>query len=272
MIVSTLKILFSRRLLIPTLLVISAIGVMARLGIWQLDRLTQRRAQNAIEAAQLNAPLLDLNQALTGAAPTPIDSIVGMQYRSVVVRGSYEFSRQVGLRNQVWSDQLGYDLLTPLRISGSGQIVLIDRGWIPREDFESGRLAQYDEPGEVTVQGVILDSQVYSALGHNQDPVFDPARRTTAFFAANPIRIGQEMAYSLLPVYIQQIPDPARSGLPYRKAFNLVLNDGPHLSYAIQWFFFALVLGVGYPILVRRNVHKDPKGAADLKAGIRDVR
>ena len=249
--------LFSRKLILPSLLVIAAMAVMARLGIWQLDRLSQRRASNVVVSAQLNAARLDLNQALEAAAPVISTTLPGMQYRSVVVRGTYDFSQQVGLRNQVWSDQIGYDLLTPLHISGTTQIVLVDRGWAPLSDFDAGRLAQYNETGEITIQGVILDSQTQPSLGRMQDAPFNPSRRTNAFFIANIGRIGQEMPYPLLPIYIQQAPDPAWAGPPYRKEFNLVLSDGPHLSYAIQWFCFALILGIGYPILVRKNINKD---------------
>jgi surfeit locus 1 family protein len=272
MITSTLKMLFSRKLIVATLLVVVAMIVMARLGIWQLDRLAQRRASNAVVSAQLNAARLNLNQALTSTDPAAGPSLIGMQYRSVVVRGTYDFNQQVGLRNQVWSDQIGYDLLTPLRISGTNQIVLVDRGWTFLSDFDAGRLAQYNETGEITVQGVILDSQIHPSMGRMQDAPFNPSKRTNAFFIVNIGRIGQEMPYPLLPVYIQQMPDPDWAGPPYRKAFSLVLSDGPHLSYAIQWFCFALVLGIGYPILVRKNGNKAKDPREDSGANKSDQR
>ena len=39
------------------------------------------------------------------------------------------------------------------------------------------------------------------------------------------------------------------------------LDDGPHLSYAFQWFAFATIATVGYVILVRREV-ADRRGRA----------
>ena len=269
---SIFKMLFSRKLILPTLLVLAAMAVMARLGIWQLDRLTQRRASNTIVATQLYSPALDLNQGLAAAAPVTGASLIGMQYRQVLVRGTYDFSQQVGLRNQVWGDQFGYDLLTPLHITGSNQVVLVDRGWVPLADFEAGKLAQYDETGEVVIRGVILDSQTHPSLGRMQDPPHDPSRRTNAFYIANMGRIGQELPYPLLPVYIQQTPDPAWAGPPYRVPFNLVLSDGPHLSYAIQWFSFALILGIGYPVLVKKNRDKVTGTQAEIEKGQSDQR
>ncbi len=262
-----LKLLFSRRFIVATLLVLAAMAVMARLGVWQLDRLKQRRASNAVTAAQLYAPRLDLNQALASTALLTPAALSGMQYRQVQVRGVYDFSQQVGLRNKVWSDQLGNDLLTPLRISGSDQVILVDRGWVSQADFDVGNLAKYNEPGEVTIQGVILDSQSRPSLGNMPDPAYNPNQRTNAFFAANTTRIAQELPYPLLPVYIQQNPDPAFAGPPYRQTFSLTLSDGPHLSYAIQWFSFALILGIGYPILVKKNSSRYTSKLGDRETG-----
>ena len=69
-------------------------------------------------------------------------------------------------------------------------------------------------------------------------------------------RIQQQVSLKLLPVYIQESPDPAWTGMPYRSVSMPDLSDGPHMSYAIQWFIFASVLGVGYPIFVRRSTRK----------------
>lgn len=272
MVASRIKMLFSRKLILPTLLVLAAMAGMARLGIWQLDRLTQRRASNAVIAAQLNAPPLDLNQGLAATAPVTGASLTGMQYRQVMVRGTYDFSQQVGLRNQVWGDQFGYDLLAPLHITGTNQVVLVNRGWVPLADFEAGKLSQYDESGEIIIRGVILDSQIHPSLGRMQDPPYDPSRRMNAFYIANMGRIGQELPYPLLPVYIQQTPDPAWAGPPYRVPFNLVLSDGPHLSYAIQWLCFALILGIGYPILVKKNRDKIAGAQVEIEKGRSDQR
>ena len=54
-----LRRMFSRKWLLTTILVIAAMAVMARLGIWQLDRLHQRRAFNARVSAQIDRPPLD---------------------------------------------------------------------------------------------------------------------------------------------------------------------------------------------------------------------
>jgi cytochrome oxidase assembly protein ShyY1 len=99
--------MFHRKWLLTTLLVFLGIALCIRLGIWQLDRLESRRAFNAQVESKRALPALDLNQE-------GIDSITGMEWRSVKVAGEYDFENQIALRNQYYSDQYGYHLWTPL--------------------------------------------------------------------------------------------------------------------------------------------------------------
>ena len=242
-----IKTLFSRKWIIPTLIAIAAVGVLARLGIWQLDRLDQRQAFNARVIEQVSRETLDLN-----AAPAPAD-ITEMEFRQVIVQGEFEHAYEVALRNQVWNDSPGVHLLTPLKIEASDEVILVDRGWIPLEDISPDQWDQYQEPGLVLVRGVIRASQAGPDFGARVDPTPMPGEILTAWHLADVERIGSQMPYDLLPVYIQQAPDAEWDHLPYRSEPNLTLSEGPHLGYAVQWFSFALILLVGYPIYVRRE-------------------
>ena len=62
--------------------------------------------------------------------------------------------------------------------------------------------------------------------------------------------------YQLLPVYVQQAPDPAWTSLPYRSQPDVEISEGPHLGYALQWFTFSALLGLGYPVFIRRQERK----------------
>jgi surfeit locus 1 family protein len=239
--------LFSRRWLLTTLLVVVAVGVMVRLGIWQLDRLEQRRAFNARVSAQLGAGPLVLTGDNLGL------DLVNMEYRTVTVSGEYDHSQQVALRNQARDQRWGVNLLTPLRIAGSDQVVLVDRGWIPAEDFTSGQWEKYDEPGRVTVTGMVRRSQERPDFGRRADPTPAPGEFLTAWNLANVGSIDQQISYALLPVYIQQAPNPEWTGMPLRGQPKLELTEGSHMGYAIQWFAFAALLGIGYPFFVRKQ-------------------
>lgn len=240
--------LFSRQWWKSTILVIAAVVVMVRLGFWQLDRLEQRKAFNArVEAQLAESPLELTNQNLDL-------ELFNMEYRSAVVSGEYDHERQVVLRNQDWQGRLGVHLLTPLMISGGEKAILVDRGWVPYEDFTGDNLSQYDDPGLVEVEGAIRRSQSKPLIGGRADqapgPGEDPLK---AWYWINIMDISGQFPYELLPVYQVSSPDLIEEQLPYRSEEELDLSEGSHLGYAFQWFTFAAILGIGYPIYVRKE-------------------
>lgn len=244
--------LFSRRWIAATLLVLAAAGVMIRLGFWQLDRLEQRRSLNARVSEQINALPLDLNTAIIEHEGRISElGLEEMEYREVTLKGEYDFSQEVTLRNQAHDGRIGVHLLTPMKLSGTDQVVLVDRGWVPQEDFSAGELEKYREPGETSIRGLIRASRTRPELGRQTDPAPFPGQRLDTFFVANIERIEQEMTYPLLPVYILQSPNPGESGLPARTELDITLTEGSHLGYALQWFAFAAILLGGYPFFVK---------------------
>lgn len=248
-------VMFSRQWWKTTLLVLSAVGVMVRLGFWQLDRLSQRRAFNTMVTANQSKPAIDLNESIVSS----ID-LNDMEYRSIRVSGIYDHRHQVVLRNQVYEDRLGVHLLTPLHISGKDQTVLIDRGWIPFEDFVNNRLDRYDEPGQVQVIGMIRLSDGRVEETRRVDLPQNPAASVAALKFVNLDKVEELIGDNLLPIYIQQAPDPDWNRLPHRILPEFDLTEGPHLGYAIQWFIFAGLLGVGYPFYIRREeARQQPK-------------
>lgn len=256
-----LKHLLTVRWILTTLLVIAGVGVLIRLGFWQLDRLEWRRAFNARATSQLNAPELDLN------ASQPVDDLYEMEYRRVAVTGKYDFSQEVLLRNQVWENRLGYHVLTPMKITGSEWYVLVDRGWIPFEDADSR--SKYQEPGEIRVQGMLRRGQEKPDFGGVADPALAPGEtRLDAWNVVNLPRITEQSKLKLLPGYIIQAPQASWTSLPYRSLPVIEISEGSHQSYAMQWFSFAAILGLGYPFFVRRQLKKQSRseGSAPLNS------
>ncbi len=177
-----------------------------------------------------------------------------MEYRPASVTGEYDFSQQIALRNQYYNNQWGVHLVTPLLIAGSDRAVLVDRGWIPAADYESGDWSQYDEPGVVTVQGVIRASRSKADYGSQADPTpVAGGAQLQAWNFVNIPAISQQTKLALLPVYLQQSPAAGPLSIPVRVAPELELTEGPHMGYALQWFAFAAILGIGYLVYLRRH-------------------
>lgn len=250
---------FNRRWFLTTLLVLAALGVLVRLGIWQLDRLESRRAFNDRVTAQISQPTLELSPQTLENTPLAKE-LPEMEYRSIRVYGEYDHDHQIALRSQYHENQYGVHLITPLKISGSDQVILVNRGWIPVKDWENGLLAQYDQPGLVEVQGMIRPSMDQADFGNRSDPTPAPGQPPLkSWNFVNIPRIAEQMPYALLPAYIQQAPSSTSMQPPYASLPELEITEGPHMGYAIQWFTFATILGLGYPFFIRKQERSELK-------------
>ena len=240
-----LRQMFSRKWILATLLVTLAAAAFVRLGIWQLDRLRQRRAFNEHYAQARALPAL--------ALPTSED-LGAMEFRSVIARGRYDFDDQVALRNQYYADEYGYDLLTPL-VLADGRAVLVDRGWIPAQgNAASAAWRAYDRPGDVTIGGVLRLGQSGAPFG-STSPGSGPGENGLLFWNFIDLeRIGAQMPQGLLPAYIQLDPAAGSDAPPIPDWAEPDLTEGPHLGYALQWFGFSVASVAGYSIHLRRQI------------------
>jgi len=248
---SMLKLL-SGRWLIGHIVVLLAVIVLINLGLWQLRRLEQRRALNESIRSGLAAPVT----VLTGEDIDP----VALHRRRVTVTGTFDNQAAIAIRNRSYQGQPGVHLVTPLKIKGSERAVLVDRGWIPLADAEPEKWEVYASSGEVTVNGVAYPGQ--SRPGGYlvpTDPTLEPDQiRLDTWFRVDIERIQDQVPYPLLPVYVEQSPpaestEPATPPLP-EDNINVVLDEGPHLGYAFQWFSFALILVITYSFFIRQEV------------------
>jgi len=212
------------------------------LGFWQLDRLAQRRAANARILARLEQPALRLDGA-------PLDP-AGADLRRGIVRGTYDYDHEVVLRNQTHNELPGVDLLTPLRIEGSDDAVLVNRGWIPFEMSQPGQRGVFRaEAGLVEVQGILRSSRTRPSRFAPADPTPIPGQTgLDAWLRVDIDRIQEQVPYRLLPVFLEQEAQPQT---PSQRRFprpepEVSLSEGPHLFYAGQWFAFAALLVGGY--------------------------
>jgi surfeit locus 1 family protein len=233
--------LFTRRWWLATLLVIAGVAVLIRLGFWQLDRLDQRRAFNRMVAERWQQTPYDLND---NALPADLHEL---EYRRVELNGRFDYSHQIVLQGQTQDGAPGVKLVTPLVIAPE-RAVLVMRGWVPYDRSAPEFWPQFEEPAGAPVIGLIQESQLLP----NGQPPSVPATSQVEWWTLNVDAIQPQMPYTLMPVLIWQLPEENRpyGALPYR-AEPLTLDEGNHFSYAMQWFTFALILGVGYLFFVR---------------------
>lgn len=245
-----MKAMLTPRWVITTLLVLAGVALCVRLGFWQLDRLAWRQAFNQRVEAQLQAPPLDLNQKLDPAG------LFEMEYRTARVVGRYDFSQEVLLRNQVSENRLGYHVFTPLRIEGSDLAILVERGWIPFDEANLPVREKFNEPGLVTVVGMLRRPlEQPEVVGGAVNPTLAPGQtRSDAWSYISINQLQPQISLKLALVYLQQAPAANLPALPLRELKQPEISEGSHFGYAMQWFIFATILGAGYPFYVRNQL------------------
>lgn len=236
----TFRAIVSRRYLVATFFVLLGMAGLVSLGIWQIDRLHQRRAFNAVVTERYAQPPYDL---ATQGLP---DDLAELEYRHIQADGAFDYAHQIVLSNQPGPNgEPGDQLVTPL-VFANGDAILVARGWVPTDLAGAENWPALQDPPDKPVIGLIQESQ----------PLEEGAPAADGFvrewWRVDIPRIQQQMPYTLLPAFLLQLAEPGRTLDTYPSRFvNFSLGEGNHLSYSIQWFSFSLILGFGYIQLVR---------------------
>ena len=219
-------------------LVAVVIGALCvRLGVWQLERLDERRARNAAVQAEIDRPAVNLN-----TDPIPAD---GLTYRRIRASGTFDPAHEIILSNRAYSGQAGVHLVTPLRIEGRDVAVLVDRGWIPASQASPAERTSFAVSGTIEVAGIGRPSQQEPAIALLADPTRGPdSPPLDAWRFLDLSAIQPQVPYTLLPV-ILEASEPVGGISPPKLQSEIDLSEGSHLSYAIQWFAFAAIALLG---------------------------
>jgi cytochrome oxidase assembly protein ShyY1 len=233
------------------------------LGRWQWHRHEWRDAQIAIAEANYDADPVPLEQVVDDPADALPDDA---QWRPVSVTGHY-LDTTVLLRNRPVDGNPAYHVVVPFVVAGSGDVLVVDRGWVPTGADASETVEVPAAPaGEVdlvvrlrTAERVsgrpptdgwvhaVAPDQVMTAAGDEAAPGTDGALYTGLY--------GQRVSEDPAPAEVPgALPPPD-------------LDPGSHLSYAFQWWVFALGALVGLSWLARREIVEERAGSPALAAG-----
>lgn len=217
-------------------LIATCVGVTAtaRLGVWQLERASQKQAlQHALDQRS-GLPQLPVSEL----AKTP-DEAAGQHYRHVRLEGRWMSAFTVFLDNRQMNGRPGFFVVTPLKLAASNDAVIVQRGWVPRDAEERSRLPTIPSPSaEVIVVGHIappparlyeFGSAASGVIRQNLD-LAAYSRETGLRFA--PLSVVQDASPEGGDGLLRQWPHPA-------------VDVHKHYGYAFQWFALcALMAGL----------------------------
>jgi surfeit locus 1 family protein len=233
----------ARRFVLVGLLLISAVFV--RLGFWQLSRLRERQAANRVAVSALAAPPVSLDRV-------DQTDFANLAQHRLVATGRYDSEHEIVLRGVALDGVPGVHVVTPLLLSGQEAAVLVDRGFVPAPDAVTVDTDSLREPGQVRVEGIAIP------IPSGGGKPLEHAGRTT-WSRLDLMALRDRLPYPIFPLYLRQLPDSSLPAFPRRVA-PPPLDEGPHLSYAVQWFLFA-VMAVMFGVLVVNR----PQGAVRSK-------
>jgi surfeit locus 1 family protein len=215
-------------------LVIAVVAVLVSLGQWQLERLEQVRTSNARLAERISAPPMDLGSLLAEVGRSDADAL---EFRRIVVEGSFRSEEEVLQRNRIQRGLQGLDVLTPLDL-GDGTTLLVRRGWVPTSLDTPPVTAAPPPSGTVVVTGILERSVSQPTFGA-RDP---EDGLLTRVFHPDTERLDRQMTGSLLPVVLRMDAPPGAGPTTLPVAPDPPgLDEGSHLSYAVQWHVFGLL-------------------------------
>jgi len=246
-------------------LAISAVAVVA--GFWQHGRHVDRADARAAYDAAVEAPPAEVVEvAPAGAAVLPD----GAEWRTVTATGTINPESVTVLRGRPIDRTASWQYLAWLE-TDAGEAVLVSLGWVPQpEPDEEAEAPVIDPDAIVTVTGVLR--------AWEEDDGRESSDSVTRITPAQlPVPDG-----AVVPGYVmvRELCDQegcAPSGVGEQVPLP-ELTLGPHLSYAFQWWIFALLAPVGGILLLRRDARLQdeseapPASAAQSRVALRRSR
>lgn len=234
---------FARRpfWLVSHLFAASVVVLFLALGFWQLDRLDQRRQANEV-IERRTAETLTLSSAPAGDE---------LDHRSVVVAATFLEADFVRIANRSQGGSAGEHVVGIVELD-DGSLLAVNRGFVPvNAEVELAPVPL----GRVELVGWLRDSVTRGSFGAVDDGSGTVLPRLDTEQVAN--RLGRPMA----SVWLQLAPDGRSGPASFPDPIPLpAVDEGPHLSYALQWFVFASLGTAFYVALLWRQSKAAPRG------------
>ncbi|MBS0349846.1 MAG: SURF1 family protein [Proteobacteria bacterium] len=203
--------------------------ILISLGVWQLHRATAKQQlinQLAIRSAQ--AP-----QRLTNAESIP-------QYTPLQVPGHYDKDHIILLDNSIVNHQVGYDIVAPFLISGDNKILLVNLGWVSKQDYKRAKLnAFFQKNNPNMINGLVKYPEHQLVLAKTGPPQDWP-------YLVEDIRINTLSQILNRPLREFILLSTDASGFTHHWNIVTAISPQRHLGYAFQWFALAVTLLILY--------------------------
>lgn len=216
----------------PTLFTVPAVLVMIGLCLWQVQRLQWKEALIAERESRV---------AVEIPLPGPGSDLSEAEFHRVSIAGAFLHDKELYLGARSRNGNAGYQIATPFVLT-DGEIILVNRGWVPVERKLPAQRPEGQVAGPVTLEGVLRLPQGPAWM----QPANEPAHNM--WFFVDPAAMAAASGTALrTDLYVDAGPAENPGGFPIGGQTHIEMpND--HLQYAITWGLLALALTVIYVI------------------------
>jgi surfeit locus 1 family protein len=233
--------------LLGTLMTLICIPVFIKLGFWQYNKaMLKQRIQDAYVKSEANGATTFTHY---------LNSPELLQYKKVKVFGKYEPKYQILIDNQVENNQVGFHIITPLKIEKSNQYILVNRGWIAGKDRHIDVPAFSTPIGIQEVDGMVwLPSKKIFTL---EEPTTNQKNDWQLVWQNLDMdKYRRNVPLQILPVIIKLDPQSGAGGFVrnWQVPTDRIMTN---LGYAYQWFGFAFAAFVIYLYMSTTRIKKE---------------
>jgi surfeit locus 1 family protein len=230
-----------------TALMLAALAVLVGLGVWQLKRLQWKEGLIAEIETRTKSPPITLADAVAIARQGRDPS-----YYRVRVEGRFHHAQELYLY-AVADERVGWHVIAPLE-TVNGDMILVDRGFVPDELKDPSTRASGQVENVVAVTGIVRSPEVQGLFMPDNEPKAnrwfwrDLAGMTRSAFRGGTIEVA--------PFFLEAEKSDVPGGWPEGGQTRLEIPNN-HLQYAITWFLLAACLLVIYGLYVRGLYRRD---------------
>ncbi len=229
------------RWLLSHLFAVSVVAAFIAAGFWQIERLNQRQDENVLVESRMDAPVL--------LATIVDDDPDSLEFRRIQVSGTYDSNDEILIANRSDEGAPGFWLWTNFETADGD--LLVNRGFVNRGvilgTLGSAPLSDADaEADPIVIEGLLREGLDDGRVSEDESQLTRPDARLAAEL------LGLQTA--LDPVFYLELDaqEPPRASSIPTPVPPPDLGEGPHRSYAFQWFTFATIGAIGYALVLIR--------------------
>lgn len=232
----------SRRAISLSLLAAILLILCVLAGNWQYQRGLDRRAENSLIRANFDQPPVKLPQNFDPDRRQ-------YQGRQMLIRGKFLPEHEILLRNRYHEEQYGFGVTTLFQLD-DGREVWIDRGWVKAGTSATKVPKTQDLPnGEVELLVRYRDDALQAKIQGSffAIPSGDSGESQLRRWNSQAAVTSEAFYFDLIGgEFTPEVPTPAPE-----------VSDGPHLAYAIQWWFFGGLVIFGRFLIAREDAQDE---------------